>query len=89
MSEAITSDACYLCTEEARIQNLGSSFLVDCSRCGAYEIEALLTTVELKNPGALWDYLKKERGTGSLRPLIFRELLSRGIPAGTKLKGKL
>jgi len=75
MPGVTTSDVCYLCTEEAEIQKLGTSFLVDCSRCGAYEIEAVATTIELKDPQPLLAYLKKERGTGSIRTLIFRELI--------------
>ena len=72
----LTSEPCYLCAEKAAIRNVGSSLLVDCHHCGAYEIEAVVTTMELTNTPALLAYLNKERQTGSVRPLIFRQLLA-------------
>lgn len=72
---SLTSDTCYLCAAEAKIQSLDASFLVDCPRCGSYEIDAVATTIELKDIKSILAYLVKERKTGSIRPFIFRELI--------------
>ena len=71
-----SSDVCYLCTEQVETLNLGSSFIVDCPRCGAYEIEAIAATIEVKDARWIIAYLEKERAAGSVRPFIFRELLA-------------
>ena len=70
-----TPSACYLCKEEAQVQAIGLTFLVDCARCGAYEIEAVATTLPLKNYKELTVHLEEQRKAGKVRPLIFRELV--------------
>lgn len=75
MPEKTTSDACYVCAVTAEIQNLGTSFLVNCPHCGAYEIEAIATTVDLPRWPALQTYLEGERRSGKACPLISRQLL--------------
>lgn len=70
-------EVCCLCKQKAQIQELGKTFLVDCPHCGAYEIEALLVTLDLNDPDKLMVYLDDERKGGKVRPLIFRELLQK------------
>jgi hypothetical protein len=77
MPEKTMFDVCYLCTETAQIQNLGASFLVHCSRCGPYEIEAVAATIELTEHHDLYTYLEKERRAGKDLPFVSRELLKR------------
>ena len=77
MYKPATSDVCYLCQQSAQIQDVGYSLIVDCGTCGAYEMETIVTTVRLPDPGSLIDYLKKERASGKVRPYIFRELIRR------------
>ena len=77
MSDVLKFNPCYVCKEEAQVENLQSSYLVDCPRCGAYEIEAVATTIELVDRDPILTYLELARRTGQVRPMIFRELLKR------------